>query len=376
MSGAASAVRTPDAITRDRVVIAVALAAITLVAWLYLFREAASMQSMAMEGRMHEAMGMSDMRAWGAGDWLALFVMWAAMMIGMMLPSASPVIMLVLGVYRRRGDRRARLSSLAFVTGYLAVWTMFSWVSFVRAGAPSRGAGAPNGALTAASHARGADEGAELHDGLIEGPGGGTAPARSDRGTGGPERPVGPAAGQRGMERAPEHAGDVGVDGGRRSLEREARDRARRIPSDAGQAHQDGRIRRDQALVLGQHRARQPMEVGRAAIVAQALPAFAHHGGLRPGQRLDRRVAREEAVVVGLHPRDLRLLQHELRDEHVVRIAGAAPRKVAAVAAEPAEQPPAELDDVTQVTPAARHATTRDGVGRTRGRLTRHGGSR
>jgi predicted metal-binding membrane protein len=113
-------------VIRDRVVVAAALAAITLVAWLYLFRESASMQSMATEARMHQAMGMGDMRAWGTADWVALFVMWAAMMVGMMLPSASPVIMLVLGVYRRRGDQQARRSSVAFVAGYLVIWMMFS----------------------------------------------------------------------------------------------------------------------------------------------------------------------------------------------------------------------------------------------------------
>jgi len=113
-------------IRHDRVAIASGLAAITLLAWIYLLRMGAGMQSMAMEARMHAAMGMADMRVWGAGDWLALFVMWAVMMVGMMLPSAAPVILLVLGAYRRRGDRHARRSAGAFVAGYVLVWTSFS----------------------------------------------------------------------------------------------------------------------------------------------------------------------------------------------------------------------------------------------------------
>lgn len=113
-------------IRRDRLTVLLGLAAITLLAWIYLFRAGAGMQSMAMDARMHEAMGMADMHVWGIGDWVGLFVMWAVMMAGMMLPSAAPVILIVLGTYRRRGDRRARVSAAAFVTGYVLAWTAFS----------------------------------------------------------------------------------------------------------------------------------------------------------------------------------------------------------------------------------------------------------
>lgn len=110
----------------DRVAIAFGVAAVTLLAWFYLLRMSAGMQSMAMEAQMHAAMGMADMRVWGAGDGLMLFVMWVVMMVGMMLPSAAPVILLVLSVYRRRGHRRARVSAGAFVTGYVLAWATFS----------------------------------------------------------------------------------------------------------------------------------------------------------------------------------------------------------------------------------------------------------
>ena len=113
-------------IRRDRLAIALVLPAITLLAWMYLLRTGAGMKSMAMDAQMHAAMGKADMRVWGISDWLALFAMWAVMMVGMMLPSAAPVILLVLGAYRRRGDRRARVSDTAFVTGYVLAWTTFS----------------------------------------------------------------------------------------------------------------------------------------------------------------------------------------------------------------------------------------------------------
>ncbi len=78
---------------------------------------------------MHAAMGMADMRMWGASDWFGLFVMWAVMMVAMMLPSAAPMILLVLGVYRRRDDPQARLAAVMFVAGYVVAWTGFSAVA-------------------------------------------------------------------------------------------------------------------------------------------------------------------------------------------------------------------------------------------------------
>jgi len=116
-------------IRRERAMVAAGLAIIALLAWVYLLRTAAAMDAMATEADMHAAMGMADMRGWGLADWLALFVMWAVMMVAMMLPSAAPVILLVLGAYRRRGNRRAWMSAVAFVTGYLIAWTAFSAVA-------------------------------------------------------------------------------------------------------------------------------------------------------------------------------------------------------------------------------------------------------
>ena len=103
-----------------------ALAATTVVAWFYLMRAAAGMNAVAGDAQMHAAMGMADLRGWGLADWVGLFAMWAVMMVAMMLPSAAPVILLVLGVYRRRDDPQARIASVAFLGGYLFAWTAFS----------------------------------------------------------------------------------------------------------------------------------------------------------------------------------------------------------------------------------------------------------
>lgn len=126
------------AIRQDRLIVALALAVITLLSWAYLLRMAAMMNAAAMDAEMHAAMGMPEMRAWGPTEFAMLFVMWAVMMIGMMLPSAAPIILLVAGTYRRRaasaeasapkGDR-SRMLALPFVAGYLIAWTAFSAVA-------------------------------------------------------------------------------------------------------------------------------------------------------------------------------------------------------------------------------------------------------
>ena len=108
-------------IERDRLWIALGLVGAIALAWVYLLRESAATGPMT---------GMT-IRAWGAADWLGLFAMWAVMIVGMMLPSAAPVIMLILGAYRLRGDANARLAAVAFIGGYAIVWTAFSAVAAV-----------------------------------------------------------------------------------------------------------------------------------------------------------------------------------------------------------------------------------------------------
>jgi predicted metal-binding membrane protein len=112
-------------IRRDRLIVALGLAAVLALSWIYLVTTAAGMRSMLGEAEMHAAMGMPEMQSW-TRELAALFAMWAVMMVGMMLPSAAPLILLILGVYRRRDDRHTRLNSILFVGGYLLAWTIFS----------------------------------------------------------------------------------------------------------------------------------------------------------------------------------------------------------------------------------------------------------
>ena len=53
------------AIRQDRIIALAGVAALTLLAWIYLLRMAAAMHAGAMEADMHAAMGMPSMRQWG-----------------------------------------------------------------------------------------------------------------------------------------------------------------------------------------------------------------------------------------------------------------------------------------------------------------------
>lgn len=58
----------------------------------------------------------------------AFLLMWAAMMVAMMLPTVGPIVLLHRLVARRRGEGPA--ATVAFVAGYLAVWTVVGVVPF------------------------------------------------------------------------------------------------------------------------------------------------------------------------------------------------------------------------------------------------------
>ena len=75
---------------------------------------------------MMAAMGMTMDMPWTAADVFFTFVMWAVMMVGMMAPSASPMLLLFAAARAGRGERGVSLATLTFGLGYVAVWTGFS----------------------------------------------------------------------------------------------------------------------------------------------------------------------------------------------------------------------------------------------------------
>jgi predicted metal-binding membrane protein len=75
---------------------------------------------------------MSDMRAMprpAATEFAVLAVMWWAMMIAMMVPSAAPAVLLYGQVHRARTDLADRPPTAAFLAGYLICWLVFALVA-------------------------------------------------------------------------------------------------------------------------------------------------------------------------------------------------------------------------------------------------------
>jgi predicted metal-binding membrane protein len=102
---------------RDRLLILGGLAVLTLLAW-------GVMAEMA--GRMNDAPAAAHLQAWSVSDFAVAFGMWSVMMMGMMLPSASPMVLTFAGISRRRAPDHSFLRTSLFVGGYLLVWIGYS----------------------------------------------------------------------------------------------------------------------------------------------------------------------------------------------------------------------------------------------------------
>jgi hypothetical protein len=115
---------------RDRQVVLAGLFLITGLAWLYLYYLTLQMGMAPMETGQAGAMPMSDMvklAPWTPTDALFMFLMWAIMMAGMMIPSVTPMVLLHARVVRHNAkDAEPLVYSGAFFAGYIIVWIFFS----------------------------------------------------------------------------------------------------------------------------------------------------------------------------------------------------------------------------------------------------------
>ena len=71
-------------------------------------------------------MGMRMDAPWTAADAYFTFTMWSVMMVGMMSPSAAPVLLLFAATHGRRAERGVPTAVLTFGLGYIIVWIGFS----------------------------------------------------------------------------------------------------------------------------------------------------------------------------------------------------------------------------------------------------------
>ena len=109
---------------RDRAIVAIGLAGVATLSWIYLIYMDWGMRHMDVGMDM---VIMPAMQHWNAWDLLLVFLMWVIMMVGMMVPSASPMILLFAEINRRRhGHQGTFLSTGQFLLGYLTAWTGFS----------------------------------------------------------------------------------------------------------------------------------------------------------------------------------------------------------------------------------------------------------
>jgi predicted metal-binding membrane protein len=118
---------------QDRIVVILGLTLLTALAWIYLLwlRADMSMGSMDMGDFRMIPSGVGLMVAahtpWQAMEFAFVFVMWTVMMVGMMTPSAAPMILM----YARTGRHaKAQGTPLAatvwFAAGYFLVWVAFA----------------------------------------------------------------------------------------------------------------------------------------------------------------------------------------------------------------------------------------------------------
>jgi predicted metal-binding membrane protein len=113
------------ALEHERAVTSV-LVLVTLASWAWIVAMAHDMY-----GSMLGASAWMMTQDWDAAHLMLLWAMWAVMMTAMMLPSATPLVLLFAGALRARDDAYANSKIYALAGGYLLVWAAFSIVATI-----------------------------------------------------------------------------------------------------------------------------------------------------------------------------------------------------------------------------------------------------
>jgi predicted metal-binding membrane protein len=110
------------ALGHQRRTFALLLLGLPLACWLWVVTMARDMY-----GPMTGSAAWMMTATWDLPHMLLLWAMWAAMMAGMMLPSAAPIVLLYARAARQRsGTRLATGSIYGLAGGYIFVWALFS----------------------------------------------------------------------------------------------------------------------------------------------------------------------------------------------------------------------------------------------------------
>jgi predicted metal-binding membrane protein len=110
-----------SALRYDRVPLVVLLVLVPLVSWIWIV-----VMARDMYGPMTGASAWMMTATWDVPHLLLLWAMWAVMMTGMMLPSASPMLLLYGVVARGSAQSAAARQIYALAAGYLMIWVVFS----------------------------------------------------------------------------------------------------------------------------------------------------------------------------------------------------------------------------------------------------------
>src|SRR5260221_2064246 len=117
---------------RDRLVVAGAVGVVVALAWGYVLWLAADMDmgGMDMAGFRMIPAGIGIMAPanapWRAVEFAFVFAMWAVMMVGMMAPSAAPMILM----YARVGRQAKAAGKPLAATGWFACGYFLTWIGF------------------------------------------------------------------------------------------------------------------------------------------------------------------------------------------------------------------------------------------------------
>jgi len=117
-----------SALKRDRLIVGAALAFITIAAWSCMLPIARTMSGSAPATTAMPGMNMApEFTSWTIAHPFWAFAMWSTMMIGMMTPSAAPMVLLYAQVARQAGTLgRVFAPPGWFAGGYLLAWTSFA----------------------------------------------------------------------------------------------------------------------------------------------------------------------------------------------------------------------------------------------------------
>ncbi|MET3459085.1 DUF2182 domain-containing protein [Pseudomonas kilonensis] len=111
-------------LTGEQLLFLACLLALTALAWLVLLHMA---RDMSAPGGMADAAMAGMVMPWSLADALLMFAMWVVMMIGMMLPSALPMLLIYQQMLCKRMPAPQRhLALLLFCSAYGLVWAGFA----------------------------------------------------------------------------------------------------------------------------------------------------------------------------------------------------------------------------------------------------------